>query len=129
MSMNWVKRIFVKAKPSIKDEALFPFVEFQNAAEDLIEWSMAMKSPIYRIEWITPDVYSPRTSVWIFSDTDAGLSTWGAETRSTIEKECIRLLGRRKFPSNLVGSVGFVYDSHENVMKHYEGSYFYRLRG
>ncbi len=127
--MKWFSQFITKPKRHEKEEALFPFREFLAVGNEIIDWSNAIAPPVYNVEWVTPNIYTPRTSVWVFCEHEDGLAMWSEPVRAQIEAECIRLLLNHHFPERLLAQVIFAYDSHENVTKNYEGSYFYRLRG
>lgn len=127
--MKWLNKLTPKPKRHEKEEELFPFREFLAIGNELIGWSNAIDPPVYNVEWVTPSIYSPRTGVWVFCEHHSGLDKWSNTQRAEIEAECIRLLRRHQYPEGLINGIGFVFDSHENVVEHYEGNYGYRLKG
>ncbi|MEX0996266.1 MAG: hypothetical protein WDZ45_04395 [Flavobacteriaceae bacterium] len=67
--------------------------------------------------------------VWLFFDTDEIVMNYAINgTTEKVKKEYLRILEDLNYPSNYLDQVIFHIDSHENVVKNYEGSYFYRLR-
>lgn len=72
--------------------------------------------------------WSKDTCILIFFPTDADLAQHKATGRiQDIEKAYRQFLIDAKYPTKRF-PVSFEFDSHENVVKNFEGSYFFRLR-
>jgi len=67
--------------------------------------------------------------VWFFLKTDADVECCFADGSETIMKNTfLQILGKNDYPFVEFPNVHFQFDSHENVERNYQGSYFYRLR-
>ena len=67
--------------------------------------------------------------VWLFFDTDDNLAAVREDGRSsTVERTLLAALADTAYPPEWLTIVEFSSDSHENVERNYEGSYFYRRR-
>jgi hypothetical protein len=86
--------------------------------------------PLYRIEFVVPFVATDFSlGVFLFVETDAQLHSSDAESWfSWLKREFLSVLRAKGYPDRWLGAVTFELDSHENVVKNFEGSYFYRLR-
>jgi hypothetical protein len=49
-------------------------------------------------------------------------------TTAAMQREFLSILSREGYPLDWLHDIAFSIDSHENVERNYEGSYFYRLR-
>ena len=68
-------------------------------------------------------------TTWLFYDTDASAAAREADgTTATVRREFLATLRELGYPERWAGDIDFCVDSHENVVRSYEGSYFYRLR-
>jgi hypothetical protein len=109
-------------------EEQFRFVE--TARERLISWAHAHGIPLVRVEFLVPFVADDFSlSMWLFYDTDASAVALEANgTTATLRREFLAALRALGYPERWLGEIAFDVDSHENVARSYEGSYFYRLR-
>ena len=92
-------------------------------------WAKTKNIPLYHIEIIVPFVENDENlHVVFFLDTEVmkehALSS-GLDEK--LEAKYKLELKNNKYPYNLA-KITFEYDSHENVVQNYEGSYFYRMR-
>ncbi len=106
-------------------------LDFVDRARDqTIEWAAKSNIALHKIEAVVPFVISDKDLVvWLFFATEKIVKEY--EKNGTIEKVkevYLRTLEGIKYPSDYLNLVTFYIDSHENVVKNYEGSYFYRLR-
>ena len=127
--MNWFNRLLPRTSRSLEDETLFPFSEFQAVGNELMAWSASISPAIHCVQWVTPSTYSKATGAWIFCEQRSGLEMWSNAVRSSIEHKCLHLLRSHGLSKWLADQVRFIYDSHENVVENYAGSYGYRLKG
>ena len=106
------------------------FAYIDSAKKDLLEWAEEQGISLHRIEFVVPFVDTDFSlSAWFFFETDEQFGQSGAtgwpERLSARFAEVLAALG---YPAALLTKIGFVWDSHENVIRDYGGSYFYRLR-
>ena len=102
----------------------------ETARERLVRWAHAGGIPLVRVEFLVPFVADDFSlSTWLFYDTDASAAAREADgTTATLRHEFVTALRALGYPDRWVGEIGFCVDSHENVVRSYEGSYFYRMR-
>lgn len=86
--------------------------------------------PLHRIEFVVPFVDDDfGLWVWFFYETDDQLqSAVRTGWSEALKAELLRALRSTGYAEEWLDAVGFAFDSHENVLRDYEGSYFYRLR-
>lgn len=106
-------------------------LDFVDRVSDLtIEWTKKSDISLHTIETVVPFVTTDKDlDVWLFFDTNETVKTY--QKNGTIEKvkeEYLRTLEGFNYPRDYLDHVTFHIDSHENVIKNYEGNYFYRLR-
>ena len=100
------------------------FDHLTSAKTQILAWAEERGVRLVRVEFIVPFVESAfYMTVWMFyeSNTDAG---WAEPLRD----EFLRLLANGGYPHEWLSQVAFAFDSHENVVRDYEGNYFHRLR-
>lgn len=102
----------------------------EAARERVISWAHARGIPLVRLEFLVPFVADDfRVSAWLFYDTDASATAREADgTTAELRREFLAALRSLGYPERWAGDIGFEIDSHENVVRSYDGSYFYRLR-
>ncbi len=106
------------------------FAYIEAARQHVLGWARSNGIALHRIEYVVPFVDTDfRLSVWFFYETDAQLQKaralrWSQRLMKTM-KSCLRSLG---YAEECISAVSFTFDSHENVERDYQGSYFYRLR-
>ena len=89
----------------------------------------AASVPLHRVEFVVPFVATDfGLGVWLFVETDAQLRALTQKHGSWLKREFLNALRAQGYPERWLGEVNFEFDSHENVVKKFEGSYFYRLR-
>lgn len=112
----------------ITREDQFKFIEAARA--QLMESANASSVPLHRVEFVVPFVETDFSlSAWFFLETDAQLNGRDAKRWTTwLKSEFLKILRAQDYPARWLGEVGFAFDSHENVVENFEGSYFYRLR-
>ncbi len=96
----------------------------------LLRWATANGVPLVRVEFVGPFVESDHSlHVWLFYDTDLNVGRLDENgTTAALRREFLSILSADGYPREWLHDVGFSVDSHENVERNYEGSYFYRLR-
>ena len=102
----------------------------EGARERLMNWAHARGIPLVRLDFLVPFVADDFSlSAWLFYDTDASAAAREADgTTATLRHEFLAALRALGYPERWAGDITFNVDSHENVVRSYEGSYFYRLR-
>jgi hypothetical protein len=95
----------------------------------LTSWAEANSYSLYRIDHSIGfgDDYS--MDVWFFFDTDA-INAAHSERGITdqFSAKYAALLKDHGYDARWLAETSYFFDSHENVERNYEGSYFYRLR-
>lgn len=93
-------------------------------------WSTTEGIRLHNIETVIPFVLTDKDLwVWLFFDTDELVKKYQQEgTEDKVRSEYLRTLKSLQYPEDYLNQVTFYIDSHENVVKNFEGSYFYRLR-
>ncbi len=86
--------------------------------------------PLHQVEFIVPFVPTDfDMDALLFLETDAQLRGPDAELwKAWLTRELLRLLQTQGYPQRWLDEVTFEFDSHENVVKNFKGSYFYRTR-
>ncbi len=86
--------------------------------------------PLDRVEFIAPFVESsPRLTVWFFFETDDPLRDGPANRWSQrLMKTFTSILRLHGYDESRLSPIQFSLDSHENVVREYEGRDIYRLR-
>jgi hypothetical protein len=106
------------------------FKIIEGTRSQLIATAKAALIPLHNVEFVVPFVPTDFSlSAWLFFETDAQLKGSDAHRWTTwLKSELLKILHAHGYPERWLGEVGFAFDSHENVVKNFEGSYFYRLR-
>ncbi|AJY73853.1 hypothetical protein [Paenibacillus beijingensis] len=99
----------------------------EKAKKILIDWSKDNDARIYTIHFIPMFDFSLEVYVFYESDNDVlqNLNNGISDNITTMFNKSLSDLGYMKYFSE---NIKFVFDSHENVVNNYEGSYFFRLR-
>jgi len=93
-----------------------------------IKWCSTFDIIIFKIHHvITWEEWDNGIGVYIFVKTNSELKKI-ENRKSQIESQYKRFLEANNYPFNKFPNVNFEFDSDENVINHYEGNYFYRLR-
>ena len=102
----------------------------QGAKAKLLRWADERGMPLHRIEFVLPLMPSDFSlSAWFFFETDEQLQRaqevqWTDQLASQFNI-VLRELG---YAPERLPEISFRFDSHENVVRDYAESYFYRLR-
>ena len=109
-------------------EDQFAFIERGKAA--VLTGASRYDVPLHCVEFVVPFVPGDLSlSVWLFNESDEQLGRaeaigWSSALRDEFV-QAIRSIG---YAEEWLGAINFTFDSHESVVRDYEGSYFYRLR-
>lgn len=106
-------------------------LEFVDRVSDqVITWAKESNISLHKIETIVPFVTSEKDlTVWLFFDTERVVKRHKKNgTVEEVKKAYLCALEDFGYPNDYLDKVSFHIDSHENVVKNFEGSYFYRLR-
>jgi hypothetical protein len=105
------------------------FAHIDAARIGLLAWARANDVPLVRVEFVVPFVDTDFSiSVWLFYDTDLNLTRAANGTTANVQREFLSILSSAGYPADWLVCTSFFVDSHENVERNFEGSYFYRLR-
>lgn len=108
-----------------------------KAKNEIVEWSEKVHANIFAVYFIPSDDYSPTIppenyslGVYIFYETDNDIinnkNNGITEESKKIFQQVISRLDYQKYFGN---KIVYMFDSNENVVKNYEGNYYYRLLG
>jgi hypothetical protein len=106
------------------------FAYIETAKGNVLAWAKKQGIPLVRVEYVFPFVDTNfGLSAWFFYETDDQLQRseamgWPDRLVSRLT-EVLEGLG---YPAGWLSKISGYFDSHENVVRNYEGSYFYRLR-
>jgi hypothetical protein len=105
------------------------WVSLKSAEKAFRAWMASKSIPVERIEYVaTFEDWDTNTEVYVFFPTNADLERHKTDGAiQEIEAHYRQLLSDAHYPFDR-WPVVFLFDSHENVLKNYEGNYFYRLR-
>ena len=106
------------------------FTCVERARADVLRLARREGIPLHRIEFVIPFVPTDLgLGAWFFYETDDQLRRAEAAGWSAVLTAALtRALGSAGYAEEWLGEIGFTFDSHEHVVRDYEGSYFYRLR-
>lgn len=106
------------------------FAYIDAAKASLLRWAPEHGIPLHQIEFVVPFVDTNfGLSVWFFFETDEQLRRSNAMGwPDRLSARFTELVERLGYSAAWLPKIRFVLDSHENVVRNYEGSYFYRLR-
>jgi hypothetical protein len=101
----------------------------KTAASGFLGWAASNNIAVERVEHVaTFEDWDKSSEVYIFFPTNVDLERHKETGKlQEIETHYRQLLSDAQYPSERF-PIRFFFDSHENVVKNYEGNYFYRLR-
>lgn len=101
----------------------------KTAESGFLKWTVLNDIAVHCVEYVVGfEDWHRRSEIYIFFPTDEDLEQHRETGRlQVIEAHFRQLLAESQYPQEQ-SLVHFYFDSHENVVKNYEGSYFYRLR-
>jgi hypothetical protein len=100
------------------------------AKEWVLAWAHQTGIPIHTIEYVaTFQDWDDGIGVWVFYETERDLAERTEnDGNERVKERLLAALSEVGYPFARFPNVVFEFDSHENVLRNYEGSYFYRLR-
>lgn len=106
----------------------FDFVD--KVKSQTMDWAKTVDIKLHQIETVIPFTTTDKSlSVWIFFETNAIIKKYKKDgTEEKVKQQYLTNLKNLSYPPDYLDQVTFVIDSHENVERNFEGSYFYRLR-
>ena len=109
-------------------ERCFAIIEEVNST--IMSWANEKAISIHRIENVaTFENWDNGIGVYVFYLDDEQKEESDIQGyNSKIKQQYLDLLKNLGYPFDKFPNAIFYFDSHENVIKNYEGSYFYRLR-
>jgi len=97
-----------------------------KAEDRLISWSRSEGVPLHQVEFVVPFVETDFDAhIIFFVETDEQISLPQMREAEAIFSSALRDVG---YPEEHAALLTFEVDSHERVVREFEGSYFYRLR-
>jgi hypothetical protein len=120
-----VCRVWLRMSPSQRRG----WASLKRARKRFRAWARSEGIPVERVEHVaTFEDWDTSSAVVIFFKTDSDLQRLKAEGRlEAIESRYRQCLADARYPSERF-PVLLEFDSHENVVKNYQGSYFCRMR-
>lgn len=106
-------------------------LDFVGKVKNLtIDWARGLNIKLHTIETVVPFVTTDKgLSVWLFFETERLRKKYKKDgTVDSVKEKYLAFLKELNYPLDYCGHVSFTIDSYENVVKNFEGSYFYRLR-
>lgn len=93
-------------------------------------WAKTNGIHLHNIETITPFIDADfELHVVLFFNTDIDLNTYNKDgTSNRLQQLYLEELTNNNYPEEWLKAVTFEFDSYENVMRKYNGNYFYRMR-
>jgi hypothetical protein len=96
----------------------------------MLDWAKQNEIKLHTIDCVVPFVIADKSlSVWLFYETEQiknGYETNGKN--EVVKNKYLHLLKEENYPNEYLKEVCFFIDTDENVVKNFEGNYFYRLR-
>jgi hypothetical protein len=109
-----------------------PFAAIEHAMEEVIEEIRAREIRLKTVEFVTTsEEWDDSLGVLIFYENDSDIVTYNGDgTTEAIKTKFLDELvaTKTRFLFSELPKINFAFDSHENVVKNFEGSYFLRLR-
>lgn len=126
--MSWFHRAEMSPDGTMTRAEQFAMIG--KAKKRTLAWARESGLALVNIEHVVPFVETDFSlSVWLFYDLDltakAASANGMTERVSDKYRSVLRELG---YPGRWLAEVDFIADSHETVVRDYEGSYFLRLR-
>jgi hypothetical protein len=106
------------------------FAAIEKARDGILSWAHERGVPLARVEYVVPFVEDDFSlSVWLFYDRDVSVASYEADgTTKALKERYLKMLCEIGYAERWLSEVAFYLDSHEHVVRDYQGSYFYRLR-
>jgi hypothetical protein len=99
----------------------------EKAKKKIIKWAKKNSIEIHEIHFIP--MYDFSLEIYIFFVSDKCLQVYEENSiTQTLKENFIDILSKLEYMDRVSSKIDFVFDSHENVVKNYNGSYFFRLR-
>jgi hypothetical protein len=101
----------------------------KTAKSGFLNWAASNDIAVHCVEYVAGfEDWHKRAEIYVFFPTDTDLEQHRKTGRlQVIEAHYRQLLAEAQYPQERCPA-HFYFDSHENVVKNYEGNYFYRLR-
>ncbi len=127
MVLSATRREYTHAMAAARERQLS---QAEAAKAQLLEWATTAGVPLVHVEVVSPFAKTDfGLSVWLFLDSDASVARLEADgTIDRLRQEFLSRLSAAGYPPEWLPDITFGVDSHENVVRNYEGSYLYRLR-
>jgi len=102
----------------------------ERAVATTRRWSETRGLPLHRIETVAAfERWSRDLGVWVFYETDSQRARANSDGSSTeLQRTLLCALRDEGYPRRWLAKVSVVFDSHETVLREYDGRYFLRLR-
>ena len=101
-----------------------------KAKSKLLGWARRREVPIHRIVQVASFEEGSKTlSVFVFYERDTDVMRCSEDgTSESIKGQYLTMLKKLRYPFDKFPKIYFTFDSHEQVEREYEGSYFFRTR-
>lgn len=106
------------------------FSLIEIAEKKIFEWCRSEGIKLFKIEVIVPFVKTDLSlGVFFFYTRERLIKMYENNgTSNNVKDKFLEILSEVNYPPEYLSEVEFYFDSHENVKKNYNGSYFLRMR-
>lgn len=109
------------------DKKILQWDIIENGKKVLMEWSKNNHVHIFAIHFVPMFDFSLEVYIFYENDNDILKNQTNGITDS-VKKTFLKAISDMGYMQHFGDSITFIFDSHENVVKNYEGNYFLRLR-
>lgn len=107
------------------------FKIIEAARTRMFDRAQTLGIPLHVIEYVVPFVPTDFSlNVFFFLKTDQQVrEARSAKRQGEMSAEFVKILRSLGYSEEWLTQISFEFDSDENVQRHYQGSYFHRMRG
>lgn len=108
-----------------KDEQQWDLIE--KAKSVLIDWSKNNNVNVFAVHFVP--MFDLSLEVYVFYDNNLEIEQYlNNGISNEVQQIFIKELNHLRYFKDFKDKIEFIFDSNENVVKNYQGSYFFRLR-
>ncbi len=108
-----------------KDEKQWDLID--KAKQVLISWAKDNNVNVFAVQFVP--MFDLSLEVYVFYDNDLEIEKYlNNGISNKVKKVFINELNSLRYFEDFNEKIEFIFDSNENVVKNYQGSYFFRLR-
>lgn len=130
VAVDSLEDVVMGRDPEISPQRKKQFSLIELSRERLLEHAEQEGLPLHRVEFVVPFGNEDfDLEVWLFYEKNRDVRRLKrAGTLDALQRHFITILRDLDYPQEWLASVRFQTDSHQNVERNYEGSYFKRMR-